>query len=174
VATERSSGEGASEREIEAAHLEAEAVAAAHRLNLSFVRASGACDTAWFDEHLRDDFVCTLADGRRINKLDFLQRTHEKPHEEHVDCDDVDVHALVEGALVNGVMHSKETVTLMRYTVIWQGHGGCWQAVAAQFTQVTGTTNPGSASSPVAQPLVTGKSPARRLASLARLSFPIR
>ena len=109
-----------------------------HFLNAGFVAAFGHCDTAWYLEHLRDDFVCTLADGRRIGRDEFLRR-FEQRRQEYADCDEVDVQALGDVALVYGVMHTdrRDTVSLARYTIVWMSREQRWQAVAAQFTPVT-------------------------------------
>ncbi len=53
--------------EVDAPHAEMAEVAALHRLNDEYMRASVESDTVWYCEHLTDDFVCTLADGRHID-----------------------------------------------------------------------------------------------------------
>jgi Domain of unknown function (DUF4440) len=120
---------------------EAAAVARLHQLNADWIRAYADCEAAWFGEHLRDDFVCALDDGRRTNKHQFLRHLRERPRADTVGCDDVDVHLLddVAVALVHGVIHLRaETLTLMRYTMVWQAKPERWQAVAAQFTRLAG------------------------------------
>jgi hypothetical protein len=114
-------------------------VATLHQLNAECVRSLLDCNGAWYSEHLGDDFVCTLADGRRTNKHEFLRHLREQPQAETVGCDDVDVHLLDDTAvaLVHGVIHVwGKTLTLMRYTMIWQAKPERWQAVAAQFTSL--------------------------------------
>ena len=61
--------------EADAPQTEMAAVAALHRLNDEYMRAFVESDTVWYDEHLSDDFVCTLADGLHIDKTQFLLRT---------------------------------------------------------------------------------------------------
>jgi hypothetical protein len=121
---------------LEAAHRESTTVAALHLLNARFVEALGNSDAGWCAIHLREDFVCTLADGHRINKREFLQRTREHKRPEHLDRDEVDAHPLDNVALVHGVMHGSRNgwFALARYTIVWQSQQGRWQAVAAQFT----------------------------------------
>ena len=62
-----------------AASIDAEAVATLHDLNAEYIGAFVEADAAWYREHLSDDFVCTLADGRRIDREAFLQRVEEGP-----------------------------------------------------------------------------------------------
>jgi hypothetical protein len=118
---------------------EAAAVATLHQLNADWIRSLSDGDAAWCGEHIRDDFVCTLANGRRTNKHEFLRHLREQPRAETIGCDDVDVHLLddVAVALVHGVIRPRgETLTLVRYTAIWQAKPAGWQAVAAQFTSL--------------------------------------
>jgi hypothetical protein len=43
---------------LAAATSEADAVATLHELNSEYIRAFVESDTAWYDEHLSEDFVC--------------------------------------------------------------------------------------------------------------------
>jgi hypothetical protein len=117
---------------------EGAAVAALHQLNADWIRAFTDCDDAWYNEHLRDDFVCTLADGRRINKHEFVRHLREGPRVKTIGCDEIDVHLLdIAVALVHGVIHLRgQTSASMRYTMLWQAKQNHWQAVAAQFTSL--------------------------------------
>jgi hypothetical protein len=119
-------------------------MAALHLLNGEFVRACGESDAAWYDEHVGGDFVCTLADGERVNREEFVRRIALEPRAERIGCDDVDVRLLGDVALVHGVMYRLSTgaVALTRYTTVWQSRGARWQAVAAQFTKLAPTRNP--------------------------------
>lgn len=133
--------ESTSEAEIaDAATREAEAVAALHDLNADSIRAFVEGDAAWYREHLAADFVCTLADGRRIDRTEFLRRADEGRGVTDVTYDEVDVRPLGDVALVHGVTHYRRdgAPASTRYTDVWQLCGGRWQAVAAQFTRVAG------------------------------------
>ncbi len=114
----------------------ADAVATLHDLNAHYIRAFVESDVAWYGEHLSDDFVCTLADGRRIDK--FLRRNAEGPGVQDVTYDQVDVRVMGDLALVHGVTHYTRDGSLAstRYTDVWQSRGGRWQAVTAQLTRV--------------------------------------
>jgi hypothetical protein len=120
---------------------EADAVATLHRLNADYVRAFAEADTAWYREHLSDDFVCTLADGRRIDKTEFLRRNAETRGVADVSFDEVDVRPQGAVALVHGVAHyvRNRARTSTRYTVVWLARDGRWHAVAAHLTHIAGT-----------------------------------
>ncbi len=125
--------------DLAAAVEEADAVANLHDLNAQYIRAFVESDTNWYKEHLSDDFVCTLADGRRINKAAFLQRNADGPGVTDVRYDEIDVRPLGNVALVHGVTHYTRdgAPASTRYTDIWSLSNGRWQAVAAQLTAVS-------------------------------------
>jgi ketosteroid isomerase-like protein len=123
---------------VAAALAEADAVATLHRLNAEYIQAFAGADSAWHSEHLSDDFAYTLADGRRINKSEFLRRIDEAPTVNDVTSDDVDVHPLGDVALVHGVTHftREGAVVSTRYTAVWRFRDGRWQTVAAQVKRM--------------------------------------
>ena len=123
---------------VTAATGEDEAVAELHDLNAAYIRAFVESDTAWYRKHLGDDFVCTLADGRRINKAEFLRRTEKGPGVKDVTYDEIDVRPLGDAALVHGVTsYTRDRAPAStRYTDVWQLREGRWLAVAAQLTSV--------------------------------------
>jgi ketosteroid isomerase-like protein len=123
---------------VAAAAAEIETVAILHDLNAHYIRAFVESDTTWYRDHLSDDFVCTLADGRRINKSEFLQRNAEGPGVTDVTYDQIDVRPMGDTALVHGVTHYNRdgSSASTRYTDIWHLRDGRWQAVAAQLTSV--------------------------------------
>ena len=117
---------------------EAEAVCELHRLNAHYIRAFVEADVAWYDEHLSADFTCSLADGRRIGKAEFLDRVATRPGVTEVTYDEVDVRPLGEVALVHGVTHYVRggSPDSTRYTDVWRYQRGRWLAIAAQLTAV--------------------------------------
>jgi ketosteroid isomerase-like protein len=121
---------------VEASIAEADAVAALHELNAHYIRAFVEADVEWYCEHLGDDFVCTLADGRRIDKAEFLAMAAEGPGVRDVTYDEVDVRPLGNVALVQGVTHYVRDGTpgSTRYTDVWVLRSGRWLAIAAQLT----------------------------------------
>ena len=120
---------------------EAEAVATLHRLNADYIRAFVESDVAWYGENLSDDFTCSIADGRRIGKEEFLRRVATGPGVTDVSYDEVDVRPLGDVALVHGVTHYVRdgAPASTRYTDVWQCSEGRWREVAAQLTAVTDT-----------------------------------
>jgi ketosteroid isomerase-like protein len=128
------------ESDLVAATGEAEVVATLHELNARYIRAFVESDTTWYSENLSDDFVCTLADGRRVDKTDFLRRNAEGPGVTDVTYDEIDVRPLGDVALVHGVTHYVRdgARASTRYTDVWQSRDGQWLAVAAQLTRVAG------------------------------------
>jgi Domain of unknown function (DUF4440) len=123
---------------LEAACRESQAVAELHALNAAWVRAFAESDAAWYSEHLKRDFVCTLPDGQRIGKREFLRRTRRRRRIGRVGCDDIDVRLLDDVGLVHGVTYhrSDKRLFVTRYTNVWQSRHARWQAVAMQFTPV--------------------------------------
>jgi ketosteroid isomerase-like protein len=124
---------------VAAATEQVAAVAELHDLNAQYIRAFVQSDVAWYEEHLSEDFVCTLVDGRRIAKGEFLRQIEEGPGVTNVSYDEVDVQPLGEVALVHGVTHYRRdgVPASTRYTDVWRSRNGRWQAVAAQLTSVT-------------------------------------
>ena len=124
---------------VAAATEQVAAVAMLHELNAQYIRAFVESDAAWYEEHLSKDFVCTLADGLRIGKAEFLRLIEEGPGVTNVSYDQVDVQPLGEVALVHGVTHYRRdgVPASTRYTDVWRARDGSWQAVAAQLTTVT-------------------------------------
>jgi len=117
---------------------EAEAVCELHRLNEHYIRAFVESDVAWYDEHLSADFTCSLADGKRIGKDEFLRRIATGPGVTAVRYDEIDVRPLGEVALVHGVTHYMRggSPASTRYTDVWRYQRGRWLAIAAQLTAV--------------------------------------
>jgi ketosteroid isomerase-like protein len=124
--------------DVDASQAEMAAVAALHRLNDEYMRAFVESDTVWYCEHLTDDFVCTLPDGRHIDKTQFLLHTAAGPRVTGVRYDETDVRLLGDVALVQGATHCLRDgePRSTRYTVVWRFRYGRWQAAAAQLTPV--------------------------------------
>jgi ketosteroid isomerase-like protein len=119
---------------------EAEAVARLHRLNAHYIRAFVEADVAWYVENLSPDFTCSLSDGTRIGKEEFLRKIASGPSVTDVRYDEVDVRPLGDVALVHGVTHYVRNgePASTRYTDVWRREAGRWRAVAAQLTAVAG------------------------------------
>ncbi len=124
--------------DLTAAVREAEVVAALHRLNALYIGALAKSDVTWLGEHLSDDFVCTLSDGRRVDKLEYLRLVEDKHGLRGVRFDEVDVRPLGDVAVVQGVMHSgsNRSPVSERYTHVWQLRDRRWRAVVAHSTLI--------------------------------------
>jgi ketosteroid isomerase-like protein len=116
---------------------ETAAVGSLHDLNAQSMRAFGEGDAGWYWEHLSDDFVCTLVDGRRVGRDEFLDFRREAPSR-GLTYDEVDVRLLGDTALVQGVMHASSDgeCEFTRYTHVWRRRWGAWHVVAAHLTRV--------------------------------------
>ncbi len=124
---------------LDAPQAEMAAVVALHRLNDEYVCAWVESDTDWYDEHLSDDFVCTLADGAHLDKTRFLSHAAAGPRRpQGVRYDEIDVRAIGDVALVQGTTHCVRNgePESARYTVVWRFRDGRWRAVAVQLTSV--------------------------------------
>ena len=117
---------------------EAETVASLHRLNAEAVCALARSDTTWFRKYLIDDFVCTLADGRRLDRAGFLGQMSERSPVENFACDEVDVRPLGALGIVHGVVHSGQegSPPSSRFTHVWLVRDGRWQLAAAHLSCV--------------------------------------
>jgi ketosteroid isomerase-like protein len=126
------------EETLESVTAEPEAVAELHELNANYIRAFVESDVNWYSEHLSEDFACSLADGRRIDKAGFLLRTQDGPGVTDVTYDQIDVRPLGDVAIVHGVTHYLRdgAPASTRYTDVWQLRDGRWLAVAAQLTRL--------------------------------------
>src|SRR5262245_26254115 len=130
---------GAESEKAQARVDEAEAVATLHGLNAHYIRAFVESDVGWYDDHLSDDFTCSLADGRRIGKDEFLGQVAAGAGVTDVTYDEIDVRPLGDVPLVHGVTHYVRggVPASTRYTDVWRVVDGRWKAVAAQLTAVS-------------------------------------
>jgi ketosteroid isomerase-like protein len=117
---------------------ESDALATLRDLNANYIRAFAESDVTWYREHLAPDFVCTLADGRRIDKPGFLGRNAEGPGVTDINYELVDIKLMGDVALVHGTtLYTRDgTPSATSYTDVWWQSDDRWQAVAAQLTAV--------------------------------------
>jgi ketosteroid isomerase-like protein len=108
-------------------------------LNDDYIRAVQQSDVKRFDEILANDFLCTQADGRLLNRQQFLELTAKPVTITNLAAHDVDVRILGDVAII----HARTTYTLSdgrpgegRYTDIWARRNGSWLAVAAHVTRL--------------------------------------
>jgi ketosteroid isomerase-like protein len=108
------------------------------RLNQDYIDAVTASNVDRFSEILADDFVCSLPDGRLIDRALFLEQTGRPATISHLQVHDVNVRLMGDFAIV----HARTTFTLAdgkpgsgRYTDVWARRNGRWQAIAAHVTR---------------------------------------
>jgi ketosteroid isomerase-like protein len=116
----------------------ADPVATLRQLNAHYIRSFVESDAAWYADHLMDDFVCTLSDGRTIDKAEFVRSTADGPGVTDIHVEDVRIRAHGDAALIHGVTHYKrDGVPLAtRYTDVWLFRDGRWRVATAQLTRV--------------------------------------
>ena len=120
--------------DLRAALREADVVAALHRLNALFIGALAKADAAWLKEHLSNDFVCTLSDGRRVDKHGYLRQVEDTRAIRGMSFDEVDVRPLGEVAVIQGVRHSGSMSD--RYSHVCQVRDRRWRVVVAHSTRI--------------------------------------
>ena len=83
-----------------------------------------------------------LADGRPIDRADFLSQAARRPDALNLRMEDVRVRIYGGTGIVTGTVryerHSGAAVAT-RYSALYVWRGGRWQMVHVQWTRVTGT-----------------------------------
>lgn len=107
-------------------------------LNLNYVRSVEESDVRWFDQHLAEDFLCTLSDGSLVDRQAFLEHTAHPAGITELVAHDVNVRLLGDYAII----HARTTFTksngepgASRYTDVWERRAGRWVCVSAQITR---------------------------------------
>jgi ketosteroid isomerase-like protein len=108
-------------------------------LNEDYIRSVQHCDVSRFDEILASDFLCTQADGRLLDRQQFLTHTAVPVTISRLTAHDVNIRILGDVAII----HARTTYTTGdgrpghgRYTDIWARRDGRWLAVAAHVTRL--------------------------------------
>lgn len=109
------------------------------RLNDEYVEAFLGSDVDWFRRHLAEDFRCILADGSIIDREAFLADAAEPVAMASFEVEDASVQfegdvAIVQARTVQAYRDGRRART--RYTDIWVGRDGRWQALCAQITEI--------------------------------------
>jgi ketosteroid isomerase-like protein len=118
--------------------------AALRQLNADYVRAFLTCDVERFRSLLADDFTGVLANGRVIDKAEFLREAKEPP-----DAKDLRLHGVVirvygDTALVGATVtytRSGGASVQTRYSTLYARRAGRWAVVWVQWTRVVGPAN---------------------------------
>jgi ketosteroid isomerase-like protein len=112
---------------------------AIRQLNDDYVRAFLACDVARFRSILADDFTGVLADGRLIDKAEFLRQAKERPDARELRLHDVVIREYGETALVGAFVTYRRadgSGVRTRYSCIVVRRDGRWAIVWVQWTRV--------------------------------------
>lgn len=114
----------------------ADDVATLTRLNDDYIESVRRSDVIRFREILAPDFLCTLADGRLIDRDEFLVHAASPTTAHGLQVHDVNVRVLGDTAIVHAATtftHPDGRPGRGRYTDVWARRQGQWLAVAAQF-----------------------------------------
>jgi len=109
------------------------------QLNDDYVRAFLACDVARFRSILADDFVGVLADGRVIDKAEFLRQAAERPDARDLRLHDVVIREYGEAALVGALVTYRRadgSDVRTRYACVAVRRSGRWGIVWVQWTRI--------------------------------------
>jgi len=112
--------------------------AAIRQLNDDWVRAYLSCDVARFRALLAADFVGVLADGRVIDKAQFLAQAAEPPDARDLRLRDVAIRVYGDAALAGGAVtyrRANGAAVRTRYTTVYARRAGAWVIVWAQWTR---------------------------------------
>ena len=112
---------------------------AIRQLNDDYVRAFLACDVARFRSILADDFTGVLADGRVIDKSEFLRQARERPDARDLRLHDVVIREYGETALVGALVTYRRadgTGVRTRYSCFIVRRDGRWAIVWVQWTRI--------------------------------------
>lgn len=114
--------------------------AAFRQRNDDYVRAFLACDVARFRTLLADDFLGVLADGRLIDKAEFLRQAVAKPDVLDLRLRDVGIHVYGDAALVTALVtyhRAAGTPVRTRYSTLYVLRGGAWSVVWSEWTHAS-------------------------------------
>ena len=113
--------------------------AALRRLNDDYTRAFVASDASRFRNLLSDDFRAVLADGRRIDRAEFLRQAGQPAGAMDFRVRDVEVRLYGDTALVGALAtyrHADGSIVRTRYIGVWVRGGTRWRIVSIQFTRI--------------------------------------
>jgi ketosteroid isomerase-like protein len=111
---------------------------AIRQMNDDYVRAYLACDVARFREILADDFSGVLADGRVIDKAEFLRQAAEPPDARDLRLRDVTIREFGDTALVAALVtyrRANGSDVRTRYSSFYVRRDGRWSLEWVQWTR---------------------------------------
>lgn len=113
--------------------------ASVRRANDDYVRAFLESDLARFRQLLSPGFTAVLADGRQIDRAEFLRQAAVHPDAQHLRLRDVSIRLYGDAAvLVALVDYAKAdgTPVRTRYTAVFSRHEASWVLESVQWTRV--------------------------------------
>jgi ketosteroid isomerase-like protein len=113
---------------------------ALRQLNSEYVRAFLACDVERFRSLLTDDFGGVLADGRVIDKAEFLREASVRPDARDLRLHDVTIRGYGDSATVVALVTYRRgdgTAVRTRYSSLYVRRGAGWAIAWVQWTRVT-------------------------------------
>jgi ketosteroid isomerase-like protein len=119
--------------------------AALRQLNRDYLGAFLACDVARFRDLLADDFYGVRADGKVIDKAEFLREAAVPPGVKDFRLTEVVVRLYGDAALVNDLatyLRPNGTPAQTRYVDVYARRQGRWQVVSVQITRVAAPAPP--------------------------------
>ena len=120
-------------------NVDTETMTELERLNADYINSVQRGDVTRFDQILASDFLCSLPDGRLIDRAQFLQITAQPVTIKNLQAHEVNIRVMGEMAIV----HARTTYTMAdgrpgtgRYTDVWARRDGHWLAVSAHVTRL--------------------------------------
>ena len=111
---------------------------ALRQMNDDYVRAFLSCDVARFRVILADDFGGVLADGRVIDKAEFLREAAEPPDARDLRLHGVTIRVFGDSALVAALVtydRASGAAVRTRYSSLYARRAGHWEIVWVQWTR---------------------------------------
>jgi len=111
------------------------------QLNAEYVRAYLACDVARFSTLIADDFTGVLADGRAIDRAEFLRQAAQRPDARDLRLHDVAIREYGDTALVSALVtytRADGAGVRTRYCSVYVRSRGAWTIVWVQWTRAAG------------------------------------
>ncbi len=109
------------------------------QLNEAYTKAFLASDVGFFHSLLTDDFVGVLADGRLIDRKEFLSQAALPPPVHAFEVHDPVIHVYGESAVVTAWVTYKradETQARTRYIDLYVKVAGHWRMASVQWTRL--------------------------------------
>ena len=108
------------------------------RLNSDYIESVQTSNVQRFNEILSDDFLCSMPDGRLIDRAQFLEHTAKPIAIRNLQAHDVKVRIMGDVAIVHAATSFTQpdgSSGAGRYTDVWARRDDQWLAVSAHVTR---------------------------------------